>query len=422
MTVRFPVAVLAVVCMSLVAAAQVDLRIGDSAPPFGLTDFNGNAYDSSDLKGKAIVLVWFSATVSYRGTIITQITQCQKLREAANYLLPLNAQVFMVSLNSHTENKAFVEQHCSGLPFPVLSDTDGRVASSFGVARTETGISPGLIYGGNVSVPRGAFAYASTTYIGEDGRILFQEDMNQTMSHLTTFGRDVAVKLQELGIGTPAEAAALRASQEPKTIELGQKIEQVEAIFGRPNTIARLGSKAIYSYSTLNVIFIDGVVTDVQFFGGAPSPAVPAGVASNAVPPMETATAAPNGSPPTEQAVAHVIPEIAGGWSGTATDSTGPGELSWDIAQEENRVSGRFEGKDPSSGIQFGGSLEGQLSLSELTFTMTVPRGTLPRPYQDCEVKMTGTADVSATEIRGTYAGITCGKPVGNGQLTLLRK
>jgi len=126
------------------------------------------------------------------------------------------------------------------------------------------------------------------------------------------------------------------------------------------------------------------------------------------------------GSPPSTSQVTEV-PSIAGLWSGSGTDSSGPGEISWDIKQEGGRVAGRFKGKEPSSGVVFEGPIIGQLSSSRLTFTMTVERGTLPRPYQSCEIVLKGNAEVSGIEIKGTYEGQSCGRPVRNGQLTLLR-
>ena len=49
-----------------------------------------------------------------------------------------------------------------------------------------------------------------------------------------------------------------------KTIELGQTVEQVEAILGKPETVAKLGTKTIYTYKTMKVVFLDGKVSDVQ--------------------------------------------------------------------------------------------------------------------------------------------------------------
>ena len=50
----------------------------------------------------------------------------------------------------------------------------------------------------------------------------------------------------------------------PKTIELGQSIADVEALLGKPVSIAKLGTKTIYTYKEMKVIFLDGKVNDVQ--------------------------------------------------------------------------------------------------------------------------------------------------------------
>jgi len=54
------------------------------------------------------------------------------------------------------------------------------------------------------------------------------------------------------------------AGSKTKTIELDQTVEQVEAILGKPATVAKLGTKTIYTYKEVKVIFTDGKVSDVQ--------------------------------------------------------------------------------------------------------------------------------------------------------------
>ena len=49
-----------------------------------------------------------------------------------------------------------------------------------------------------------------------------------------------------------------------KTIELGQTIAQVEATFGKPTAVIKLGEKVIYTYKDVKVTFMNGKVSDVQ--------------------------------------------------------------------------------------------------------------------------------------------------------------
>jgi len=57
----------------------------------------------------------------------------------------------------------------------------------------------------------------------------------------------------------PSAAAAA-----PQSVSLGMTIDQVVAMMGQPSMVGDLGSKKIYSYGNMKVIFIDGKVTDIQ--------------------------------------------------------------------------------------------------------------------------------------------------------------
>jgi len=50
----------------------------------------------------------------------------------------------------------------------------------------------------------------------------------------------------------------------PKTVSLGQTKDQVVAILGQPAKIAKVGAKEIDYYPDMKVIFVKGVVTDIQ--------------------------------------------------------------------------------------------------------------------------------------------------------------
>jgi hypothetical protein len=63
--------------------------------------------------------------------------------------------------------------------------------------------------------------------------------------------------------GETAGGANMPQSGTP-TVALGQTTDQVAAILGAPKQIIDLGSKKIYKYPDMKVIFIDGKVSDVQ--------------------------------------------------------------------------------------------------------------------------------------------------------------
>ncbi len=54
------------------------------------------------------------------------------------------------------------------------------------------------------------------------------------------------------------------AAPAPSTVSMGQTIDQVEAIMGKPKDIAKTPTKTIYVYPGLKVIFVNGKVSDVQ--------------------------------------------------------------------------------------------------------------------------------------------------------------
>jgi hypothetical protein len=58
---------------------------------------------------------------------------------------------------------------------------------------------------------------------------------------------------------TPGAATAA-----PSTVSMGQSKAEVEAIMGKPKSIANLPTKTIYVYDGLKVVFVNGKVSDVQ--------------------------------------------------------------------------------------------------------------------------------------------------------------
>jgi hypothetical protein len=51
---------------------------------------------------------------------------------------------------------------------------------------------------------------------------------------------------------------------EPRTIQLGQTISEVQGALGQPEKIVDLGAKQIYVYKDLKITFVNGKVSDVQ--------------------------------------------------------------------------------------------------------------------------------------------------------------
>ncbi|HEV7526924.1 MAG TPA: thioredoxin-dependent thiol peroxidase [Acidimicrobiia bacterium] len=102
------------------------LAVGDKAPAFTLKDQNGKSVKLSDGKGKRVV-VYFYPKADTPGC--TQ--QSCSLRDAFPQLKKLKAVVYGISPDPVEKQKKFDDKYELG--FPLLADTEHKVAEAFGV-------------------------------------------------------------------------------------------------------------------------------------------------------------------------------------------------------------------------------------------------------------------------------------------------
>lgn len=69
---------------------------------------------------------------------------------------------------------------------------------------------------------------------------------------------------QQVQAADRVDQEAVSETPEPVTITLGQTIDEVVALMGKPKQIVKLGGKQIYIYADMKITFIGGKVTDVQ--------------------------------------------------------------------------------------------------------------------------------------------------------------
>ena len=101
-------------------------KTGDKAPEFAAKDQDGKSWKLSDLAGKQVVLLYFYPKDDTPG--------CTKeacgLRDRMGDLKKDQVQVLGVSFDDGESHKKFIAKH--SLNFPLLVDTDGKIADQFG--------------------------------------------------------------------------------------------------------------------------------------------------------------------------------------------------------------------------------------------------------------------------------------------------
>jgi peroxiredoxin Q/BCP len=107
-----------------VMAAPI-LKVGDDAPTFTLPDSLGNQVSLNDYKGKWVVLYFYPKDDTPGCT-----TEACHFRDDFKSLEAISAKVIGVSIDDSFSHKKFAEKY--NLPFPLLSDASGEVASRYG--------------------------------------------------------------------------------------------------------------------------------------------------------------------------------------------------------------------------------------------------------------------------------------------------
>ena len=114
---------------------------------------------------------------------------------------------------------------------------------------------------------------------------------------------------------------------------------------------------------------------------------------------------------------------LTGTWSGSASDSSGPGQMSWQIAQSDTSFSGTVTMTDSGTGLMGRGSVSGTVSSGSIRFSISVPAGGFDSPYASCIAEVSGDGLVSTSSITGTYSGSnSCADTITSGQLSLTRQ
>ena len=101
------------------------LKEGSKAPIFKAVDQNGKTISLADFKGKKVILYFYPKDDTPGCT-----TEACHFRDDFKLLENLGAQVIGMSIDDSFSHKKFAEKY--NLPFPLLSDASGEVASLYG--------------------------------------------------------------------------------------------------------------------------------------------------------------------------------------------------------------------------------------------------------------------------------------------------
>ena len=147
----------------VLTAADTKVKVGDAAPKVVGKDQDGKTWKLEDHLGKKNVLVYFYPKDDTPG--------CTKeacgLRDRMGDLKKQNVEVVGVSFDNMDSHQKFITKH--SLNFPLLADTDGKIADAFG-ARKEEGKN---------------MARRVSFLIGKDGKIKHITDVPSADVHLS---------------------------------------------------------------------------------------------------------------------------------------------------------------------------------------------------------------------------------------------
>jgi thioredoxin-dependent peroxiredoxin len=133
---------------------------GTDAPDFSVKDHNGNPVSLKDYKGKKIIL-WFYPKADTPGCTI----EGQGFRDDIKNFEEKGIQIFGVSLDNETDNKAFAEKF--SFPYPLLCDVNREIAVSYHAVKNA----------------EEQHAARITYVIGEDGKIVESIESVDTKTH-----------------------------------------------------------------------------------------------------------------------------------------------------------------------------------------------------------------------------------------------
>ena len=115
------------------------LQVGDKIPNFVAKDSNGNNFESASIIGKKIIVFYFYPKDNTPGCT----AQACSFRDQYEDFKDLGAEVIGISSDNTQSHEKFAKKY--KLPFLLLSDSDKKLRSLFGVKTNLFGLLPGRV-------------------------------------------------------------------------------------------------------------------------------------------------------------------------------------------------------------------------------------------------------------------------------------
>lgn len=138
------------------------LTVGAAAPDFTVKDTNGNVVKLADYASKTVVMYFYPKDDTPGCT-----KEACSFRDNYEQYLSKGIAVFGVSLDDEASHQAFTQKF--NLPFPLLADTDGAIATAYDVVGD---------FNGNKYAKR-------VTYVIDAGKIAQVYETVNTETHAT---------------------------------------------------------------------------------------------------------------------------------------------------------------------------------------------------------------------------------------------
>jgi thioredoxin-dependent peroxiredoxin len=117
---------------------MASISVGDRAPDFDATTFSGERFSLAEARSAGPVVVFFYPKDD---SPICTLEAC-RFRDEYEQFTNHGATVVGISADSNASHESFSSTH--RLPFPLLSDDDGKLRKAFGVPKT-LGVLPGRV-------------------------------------------------------------------------------------------------------------------------------------------------------------------------------------------------------------------------------------------------------------------------------------